>query len=733
MSERAQPPEFSRTWPLRTMAIVLACTGLIPLANYLTPAAPLTYWAPAVEQWILWGTITAMLALLFASMAPAVCDRVTAWATRLMLAPSSRLFSVTVGILTCGLVLFFGWELYRWQPVTLDELSQEWQAVLLTHGRLFLPVEAHGEFFSTMQTLERDGRWFAQFPIGGAALQSIWMLFRVPWLENPIFAGCAAVALYRFVAAVSSELEARSVAILFALSPFVLFVAGSQLNHTAALAAIWVAIAALPSWWRAQTAAEANRPAAIIGAGLGVAATIRPYDAALIALVIAGFQLRALFTRRWLIRSLLVQVGVGAIPVIVLLAVNAATTGDPFLFAYDALNGPEHRPGFHPSPLGFDHTPRHGLYTISLYLMRLNIALLGWPVPALVLVVVALLWQRRATWADHLLVALLAAVLLGYAYYWAEGSFHGPRFLFPALPVFLIFVARLSGVLRALFRRPALRRTATLFIPLCLLTAWVAPINSSRPFGVWSLAERAVVQDRVTPRLLDAVRRDHLSNAVVFVPDGWHARLTARLRKLGARPYNAQLIVGHYDACLIQQLLDRAEASGWPLGQQSSYVFSALDQLQMTRPVPGLNAQEQLALTPQRPLTPACRREFSGATSNGVDLARLLPREGMDATGHLGGAVVYARDFGDRNELLRDRFGDRAWYTARVEGEGQVTLVPYARSAGDSLQRAASRFTASNGFFASSALAAAMMSTTARLRSLPSFASTASNASRSVR
>jgi hypothetical protein len=29
--------------------------------------------------------------------------------------------------------------------------------------------------------------------------------------------------------------------------------------------------------------------------------------------------------------------------------------------------------------------------------------------------------------------------------------------------------------------------------------------------------------------------------------------------------------------------------------------------------------------------------------------------------------VVYARDYGQRNALLRERFGARAWYRARVE------------------------------------------------------------------
>jgi hypothetical protein len=94
-----------------------------------------------------------------------------------------------------------------------------------------------------------------------------------------------------------------------------------------------------------------------------------------------------------------------------------------------------------------------------------------------------------------------------------------------------------------------------------------------------------------------------------------------------------------------------------------------------------LSALEQLALTPGRALPPVCRQQLESARS-GVDFSRLLAVETVDSLGRLGGRVVYARDFGDRNELLRDRFGDRDWYRATIarrEGHLDVTLEPLAR------------------------------------------------------
>jgi hypothetical protein len=131
----------------------------------------------------------------------------------------------------------------------------------------------------------------------------------------------------------------------------------------------------------------------------------------------------------------------------------------------------------------------------------------------------------------------------------------------------------------------------------------------------------------------------------------------------------------------LQQLLDSAERTPSLAVQPTRYVFSALDQLPAARPVVGLSALEQLALTPGRALPPECRQELGSARS-GVDFSRLLAAETLDSLGRLGGRVVYARDFGERNALLRDRFGDRDWYRARVsrrEGALDVTLEPLAR------------------------------------------------------
>ena len=204
-------------------------------------------------------------------------------------------------------------------------------------------------------------------------------------------------------------------------------------------------------------------------------------------------------------------------------------------------------------------------------------------------------------------------------------------------------------------------------MPLLIALGWLLPASVAQPNGVWALARRAREQPIATRLIDDAAAAHRLDGALVFIADGWRARLIARLGALGARPFTAQKIVEYYDACRIQQLLDSAEHMSAPLAVRSRHVFSALDRAPRAVPVPGMATADQLAFEPGRAIAPACAAELATAQSNGADYARYLPRNATDADGRLGGDVVYARDFGQRNALLRERFGGRTWYRARVE------------------------------------------------------------------
>ena len=141
------------------------------------------------------------------------------------------------------------------------------------------------------------------------------------------------------------------------------------------------------------------------------------------------------------------------------------------------------------TPLGFEHTPVRGLYMASAYLMKLDVGLFAWPVPAMLVIVATLALQRRANRWDALLLAILGGLLIGYAAYWSESYFVGPRFLYAAVPVLVFYTARMTTVLRDRIHKPSLRAAALLLVPLWLLVAWLMPARENQLFGVQQLAE----------------------------------------------------------------------------------------------------------------------------------------------------------------------------------------------------------------------------------------------------
>jgi 4-amino-4-deoxy-L-arabinose transferase-like glycosyltransferase len=595
---------------------------------------------------------------------------------RMLLAPSPRVFALCACVATLLLSLYFGWQLLGWQPAVGDEFALRWQALLLSSGRLFARSELNSEFFSTIETLDVDGRWFAQFPFGWPAMLSVGVRFGVPWLINPLFAGLGAIGVYQFVRGIDDELTARVTTLLFALSPFVLFMAGSQMTHTAALAFLWLALSAVPRWRAADNRASAYRAAALIGLGVGLAASIRPFDAVVVAVVVGAFQVRIAMRNRWLAPSIALQCAVALIPVVLVLAANRATTGAVLPLAYDVLNGPEHRPGFHLTPLGFVHTPYRGVYIVSSYLMKLDVGLLGWPVPAMVLVVVSLALMRRATVWDRLLLAILGGMLLGYLSYWSESSFFGPRFLITVAPIFLLYIARLPRALRERIKSPIERTAVALLIPIWIIIAWDTPAKEGRLYGVHELARLYNMHAQSGPPIVEAVARAGITKAVIFIPEGWHARLTARLRALGMRPLIAEQIVSQEDACTLQQYLDATDQLPASVSRddRQRIVVQGTEKTIAGRKLADQQPSDQLSLVPERQLTAICLDEFARTTSLGVSLAEMLPHQEIGPNGELTG-VVYARDFGARNERLKSRFGDRPWYVANVSGVPRSLVV----------------------------------------------------------
>src|SRR5439155_1684332 len=96
-------------------------------------------------------------------------------------------------------------------------------------------------------------------------------------------------------------------------------------------------------------------------------------------------------------------------------------------------------------PEGWPFTPAQGTRWMAAYLIHLNTVLFESAIPGLAFVVGAMLVLRPATRWDWLLVGLMATTIAGYWAYWFPGRFLGPRFLFLAVPSFIVFTARFTA------------------------------------------------------------------------------------------------------------------------------------------------------------------------------------------------------------------------------------------------------------------------------------------------
>jgi hypothetical protein len=371
VSETHRLLSFIATTSLVLGGAFIMVFGILPVGDWLqgTPGQ----WKPVRE----WATAVAAIiavAVLIAAVGREQVDQLVDRATQLIGRPSRRAFEWGMALVVFAFCAFLAQYCFAAQAATGDSMSMRFQARLLASGHLFAVSEAQREFFNTPEALDASGRWFSQFPVGWPLVLAVPMRLGIEWLVAPLLTALTVVWFYRFVAGVIADAPARWTAIMLAVSPWLLFLGSSQENHISVVALLVLALSALPTWVSSSDGRTIARSAALIGVAVASAAAIRPYDAALVGVVVGVFQLTNARTSLHR-RSLVVQIAAGAIPLAVLLLANARTAGNPFLFACDALNGPEHRPGFHMTPRGFVLTPTIGLIQTSGKLLRLSTAL----------------------------------------------------------------------------------------------------------------------------------------------------------------------------------------------------------------------------------------------------------------------------------------------------------------------------------------------------------------------
>ena len=658
----------------RLLASLVALLALLPIVNWIPGGYEMPAYSYILSDWITGAAIViggGLVATILSGRIPGLW-REGVW-RRWSAALAARPLAATLGIsaLALGLYIAVAFVVFDARPLLMDELVSVLHARIFADGRLWLPASPYPEFFSALHLVDSEGKVYSHYPAGGPAMIAIGELARVPWLVGPL---CAAIAVALWISYLRVAEERPRVvyaaALMLALSPFVMFMSGTLMNHVPVMMWLMLAMAALA---RVVTS-SVSRPwlALALGLGYGCAAAIRPLDAAAFAIPAGAWLLwRAVRDRsRWLE---VVVAGAGvALPIVALLWVNSRTTGDPFRFGYNVLWGGNVGLGFHEAPWGDPHTPARGLELVNLYLLRLQMYLFEMPLPSLIPALVAFFLTRSLDRFDRYLITSSALLLGVYFLYWHEGYYLGPRFVFALAPLFALWTARFLPLLRERFGARRVYRTAVYgsVIAAVLAVCVAIPIRGR---------EYASLTTTIRWDADSAAESAGARNALVFVRESWGAQIIPRMWVLGVSRTDADRLYRHVDTCILDQGVSHVEQLGLrgadavaalrPLLRDSSRVVKSTFSPDYTqRYLPGTKY-------PSR-----CRQRLADDAAGFTHFTPLLLAR--------GGGNIYARDLHERNAVLLAAYPDRPVYLVKPPTSRETEMPQFVPLSRDSLLHA---------------------------------------------
>ena len=659
---------------LRVVTLLVAALALLPFVNWIPGGFEMPVYGATISDWLTGATIVVgggVVAAILSSRIPSLW-REGLW-QRWSAALAARPTLAVVGISTAALALYvaIAFIVFDGRPLLMDELVSVMHARIFASGQLSLPASPYPEFFSALHLVDADGKVYSHYPAGGPAMIALGELVGAPWLVGPL---CGALAVAAFAACVRAIEPRRSVAyaavLLFAFSPFVAFMSGTYMNHVPVMMWLLVSAAALA---RVVEAPDA-RPwlSLIVGLGFGLAATIRPLDAAAFALPAGAWLLwRAVQHRpRW-VDCAVAGVGV-ALPVLALLWVNERTTGSPLRFGYNVLWGSNVGLGFHDAPWGDAHTPARGVELLNLYLLRLQMHLFDTPVPSLIPAIVAFFLTKRLDRFDRYLLTSSALLLGVYFAYWHDGSHLGPRFVFALAPVFALWTARFLPLLRERFGNGQAYRTAVYGSLIAgLVTVCVLVPLRAKQYGALYTTIRWDADS--------AAEAAGARNALVFVRESWGAQIIPRMWVLGIPRTDADRLYRQVDTCILEQAVSIIEKRTTRGADAVALMRPLLrDSL---RAVPStLSPDYTERYVPGTPYPPKCRQRLAEDQEGFTFLTPLLLAR--------GGGNIYARDLHERNALLLALHPDRPVFLVRPITSRKTEMPQFIPLSRDSLLKA---------------------------------------------
>ncbi len=564
-------------------------------------------------------------------------------------------------LLLLALLLITAILAFARRPLLVDSIIQLFQARIFASGHLYAGAPPEEAFFAVQHMLVTGGRWYSQYPPGHSALLALGAGFGVAWLVPVALSVGSALFLHGFARRAYDLATARVTVVLLALAPFFWFMGASHMNHVSAMFFVSALLYLLVRW------EDRGTPMILLGAGLAIGAAFlsRPLTAAAVGVALAPFVLRTAWSRRD-IRSVAAGVVGLAAAVILYMAYNAVTTGDPLLPGYIKLWGADHGLGFHSTPWGEVHSLLAGLRNEITDLALLSSMMFEWPISALIPagLLFAAGWSSRK-WDTRLMAGFLA-LPVAYLFYWHRDAFLGPRYLYSGLAFLVPLTAR--GLIEVFRRAPGRHLwggSALTLVPvssaagmlLLLCFAYAAVYSTPRRFYVYRSGLASMKVD-----LAAEARASSVSNAVIFIPVSWGNRLLARMRGLGVSASGAETAYRQADHCMLELTVRRAETERWTPARTAA----AIGELGSGgEPVPAssplTNGDPTLRLTVGTTPAGECLDEVAYDRAGYSNYSPFL----ADQHPSLDGPLVIARDLRWRNDELLNVYPGRPAFLYR--------------------------------------------------------------------
>ena len=649
-----------------------AVASILPVGAWTGVAAP-GYYGASVRLWW-WTLLVATLATVLLLVVSA--GRVARWLRALLaraLASSPRAFLAVAGGLASLEAVATSWLVFDRTSPLIDGWVQELQARIFLSGRLVAPAPFSPAHFATLFMPITDRGWFSQYPPLHAGLLAVGAGLGASWLVTPLLAAALPAAVYRLARPSGDERVARLAAVLVLLSPFLIAMNGSAMNHLPAALCVTLGL------WAATDARRGPvRAGALFGAMVGLIFGLRPPDAMVLAGV--GGMVLALTAARAGLRRLVAAFAVAAAAGLATLAptlvYNAATTGDPLTFTYAAIWGD--LLGFAQTvPWGQRLTAARAIGNTAVDAHQLNVYLLEWPVPATALIALGLMLGGGRLPPN---LRACAAYLLGMVallfFYFHRDTLFGPRLLFSAMPPLLVLLA--AALVRIVDWRRALGWRALTAGDVALVALTVTALLAAAALAPRRLASYRTAGTAVALHPEEDARSAGITHAVVVIPDGWGSRLIVRLWAAGIPMRDSTRIYDAFDACTLEERLGEAERERWNGAELRARLDAELASADAGRPVRGLTRDPSLRLPETSRLTPRCAEEIRRDQRGTLQFAPYVHLN----TPTLDGDIVWARELGAGDAVLAQRYPGRPLYRyVGPTGDGRPSFMPVSPAA----------------------------------------------------